>query len=92
MTLTEQIGKVRGILGVITSPVDTATNFLAKEVGEMNTRGGAWKALIDQYDKNAINAAKSVKKVTPQTTKPVKSTSLIKPTQAKKPQKALITK
>ena len=38
MTLTEQIGQVRGILGAITNPIDTATNFLAKEIGEMNTR------------------------------------------------------
>ena len=58
MTLTEQIGQVRGILGAITSPIDTATNFLAKEIGEMNTRGGAWKALMDMYDNEAIKAVK----------------------------------
>lgn len=87
MTLTEQIGKVRGILGAITNPIDTATNFLAKEVGEMNTRGGAWKALIDQYDNNAIKAAKKVVKPT------VSSVITPKPTQIiNLPKKPLISR
>ena len=44
----------------ITNPVSTAKTVLAKEIGELNTRGGAWKELIKNYDKEAIEKARKI--------------------------------
>ena len=40
MTITEQVGTIRGIVSAVSNPLDAATSALAKEIGEMNTRGG----------------------------------------------------
>lgn len=53
-TFVEQIGTLQAITEWITSPLSTAKTIFAKEIGELNTRGGAWKELITNYDKQAI--------------------------------------
>lgn len=42
----------------ITSPLATGKQFLAKEIGELNTRGGSWKELVKRLDNEAVNAYK----------------------------------
>lgn len=57
-TFVEQLGTLQAITEGITSPLSTAKSLFAKEIWELNTRGGAWKELIKNYDKEAINAVK----------------------------------
>lgn len=61
MTLTEQLGTLETIAEGVRNPLSTAKNLFAREIGEMNTRGGAWKALMDFYANEAIKKAKSPK-------------------------------
>jgi hypothetical protein len=67
-TFVEQLWQLEAIVEWVTSPLSTAKQVFAKEIGELNTRGGAWKELIKNYDKQAINAFKS-KKIIPKKVK-----------------------
>jgi len=62
-TLTEQLGFIQAL----TSPVEFAKRAFAREIGEMNTRGGTWKQFIDILDERAVKNARNVPKpkVTP---------------------------
>lgn len=62
MTLPEQIGTIEAIVEGISNPLSATRKAFAKEIGEMNTRGGSWKQLIDLYDQEAIKSAKVIKK------------------------------
>lgn len=53
-TFVEQLGTLQAISDGITNPIGTARTLFAKEIWELNTRGGAWKELIKNYDKQAI--------------------------------------
>jgi hypothetical protein len=57
-TFVEQLGTLQAISEWITSPLSTAKQLFAREIGELNTRGGAWKELITNYDKQAIQGVK----------------------------------
>lgn len=61
-TFVEQLWTLQAISEWITSPLSTAKQLFAKEIWELNTRGGAWKELIKNYDKEAIKAVKNPKK------------------------------
>lgn len=43
---------------ILSSPIATGRQFLAKEIGEMNTRGGSWKELVKRLDDEAVDAYK----------------------------------
>lgn len=43
---------------ILSSPIATGRQFLAKEIGEMNTRGGSWKELVKRLDDEAVSAYK----------------------------------
>jgi hypothetical protein len=43
---------------ILSSPLATGRQFLAKEIGEMNTRGGSWKELVKRLDDEAVDAYK----------------------------------
>ena len=57
-TFTEQLGTIQAMWDFITSPLATGKQFLAKEIGEMNTRGGSWKELVKRLDNEAVSAYK----------------------------------
>lgn len=59
-TFVEQLWMLESIVEWVTNPLSTAKSVLAKEIGELNTRGGAWKELIKNYDKEAIQKAKKI--------------------------------
>ena len=59
-TFVEQLGMLESIVEWVTNPLSTAKSVLAKEIGELNTRGWAWKELIKNYDKEAIQKAKKI--------------------------------
>jgi len=64
-TFVEQLSTLEAISEWITNPLSTAKQVFAKEIGELNTRGWAWKELIKNWDKEAISKMKIVpKKVT----------------------------
>ena len=58
MTLTEQIGVLESIVEGVRDPMSAAKRVFAREIGEMNTRGGAFKQLVDNYATEAIERAK----------------------------------
>lgn len=58
-TFVEQLWTLQAISEWITSPLSTAKQLFSKEIWELNTRGGAWKELIKNYDKEAIKAVKN---------------------------------
>ena len=60
-TFIEQLSTLQAITEWITSPLSTAKSLFAKEIWELNTRGGAWKELITNYDKQAIKAQSIIK-------------------------------
>ena len=41
---------------ILSSPIATGKQFLAKELGEMNSRGGSWKELVKRLDDEAVDA------------------------------------
>lgn len=55
-TFVEQLWTLNAIIEWVSNPLSTARNLFAKEIGELNTRGGAWKELIKIYDTKAIKA------------------------------------
>ena len=57
-TFVEQLGMVESMLDAVRNPLSTAGRIFAKEIGELNTRGWAWKELIKIYDTEAIKAVK----------------------------------
>lgn len=59
-TFVEQLWMLESMVEWFTNPLSTARAVLAKEIWELNTRGGAWKELIKNYDKEAIQKAKKV--------------------------------
>ncbi len=59
-TFVEQLWMLESIVEWVTNPLSTAKSVLAKEIGELNTRGWAWKELIKNYDKEAIQKAKKI--------------------------------
>ncbi len=61
-TFVEQLWTLEAIKEWITSPLSTAWKIYAKEIWELNTRGGAWKELIKIYDEEAIKLAKKTPK------------------------------
>lgn len=65
-TLTEQLGFIQAL----TSPGEFAKRAFAREIGEMNTRGGTWKQFIDILDERAVKNARNVPK--PKVTPPKK--------------------
>lgn len=60
-TFIEQVSTLEAISEWISNPLSTAKQLFAKEIGELNTRGWAWKELIKNWDKEAIKKAKLVK-------------------------------
>ena len=62
-TFVEQLGTIQAMWDIITSPLGTAKQVLAKEIGEMNTRWWSWKALIKRLDNEAVDAYKKSKTV-----------------------------
>lgn len=60
-TFIEQVSTLEAIAEWISNPLSTAKQLFAKEIGELNTRGWAWKELIKNWDKEAIKKAKLVK-------------------------------
>jgi hypothetical protein len=73
-TFVEQLWTLNAIIEWVSNPLSTARNLFAKEIWELNTRGGAWKELIKIYDTRAIKAKptkklqKSSSKVNPEKT------------------------
>lgn len=73
-TFVEQLGMVETLMDAVSNPLSTAWKLYAKEIGELNTRGWAWKELMKIYDTEAI-ASKWVKNsVKTPVRKPVKVT------------------
>lgn len=58
-TFVEQLGMVETLMDAVTNPLSTAWKLYAKEIGELNTRWGAWKELMKIYDTEAISKASS---------------------------------
>jgi hypothetical protein len=58
-TFVEQLGMVENLMEAVSNPLSTAGKIFAKEIGELNTRWGAWKELIKLYDEWAIRQATS---------------------------------
>lgn len=71
-TFVEQLWMVETLMDAVSNPLSTAWKLYAKEIGELNTRGWAWKELMKIYDTEAI-ASKWAKVKTP-VRKPVKIT------------------
>lgn len=59
-TFVEQLWTLNAIIEWVSNPLSTARNLFAKEIGELNTRGGAWKELIKIYDTKAIKAKSKI--------------------------------
>lgn len=57
-TFVEQLGTIEAMWNILSSPIATGRQFLAKEIGEMNTRGGSWRELVKRLDNEAVNAYK----------------------------------
>lgn len=57
-TFVEQLGTIEAMWNILSSPIATGRQFLAKEIGEMNTRGGSWKELVKRLDDEAVDAYK----------------------------------
>ena len=57
-TFVEQLGTIEAMWNILSSPIATGRQFLAKEIGEMNTRGGSWRELIKRLDNEAVSAYK----------------------------------
>lgn len=55
---------------ILSSPIATGRQFLAKEIGEMNTRGGSWRELIKRLDNEAVDAYKKSQTTPKVATKP----------------------
>ena len=62
-TFVEQLWHLQAISEWIKNPLSTAKQVFSREIGELNTRGGAWKELIKNYDKQAISAFKKSPKI-----------------------------
>lgn len=58
-TFVEQLGTIEAMWNILSSPIATGRQFLAKEIGEMNTRGGSWKELVKRLDDEAVDAYKN---------------------------------
>lgn len=56
-TFVEQLGMVENLMEAASNPLSTAWKLFAKEIGELNTRGWAWKELMKIYDTDAIEQA-----------------------------------
>ena len=78
-TFVEQLGMVESLMEWVKNPLSTAGRVFAKEIGELNTRGWAWKELIKIYDTEAIKAMKGKKPIVKPNSKPNES-KVIKPT------------
>ena len=57
-TFVEQLGTIEAMWNILSSPIATGRQFLAKEIGEMNTRGGSWRELVKRLDDEAVSAYK----------------------------------
>ena len=53
-TFVEQLGMVETLIEAASNPLSTAWKLFAKEIGELNTRGWAWKELMKIYDTESI--------------------------------------
>ena len=53
-TFVEQLGMVENLMDAVSNPLSTAGKLFAKEIGELNTRGWAWKELMKIYDTESI--------------------------------------
>lgn len=69
-TFVEQLWTIEAMGNIISSPIATGRQFLAKEIGEMNTRGGSWRELIKRLDNEAVNAYKKSQTTPKVATKP----------------------
>ena len=69
-TFVEQLGTIEAIADAYISPISTAKQFLAKEIGEMNTRGGSWRELVKRLDNEAVDAYKKSQTTPKVATKP----------------------
>ncbi len=56
-TFVEQLGMIETLMEAASNPLSTVWKLYAKEVGELNTRGWAWKELMKIYDTDAIEQA-----------------------------------
>lgn len=63
MTFTEQVGMLQGMTDLMKNPVRTTGNALMREIGQMNSRGGAWKRLVEYYDNQAMKEFKKTQSV-----------------------------
>ena len=61
-TFVEQLGTIEAMGNILSSPIATGRQFLAKEIGEMNTRGGSWRELVKRLDNEAVSAYKKSQK------------------------------
>ena len=57
-TFVEQLGTIEAMWNILSSPIATGRQFLAKEIGEMNSRGGSWRELVKRLDNEAVKAYK----------------------------------
>ena len=57
-TFVEQLGTIEAMGNILSSPIATGKQLLAKEIGEMNSRGGSWKELVKRLDDEAVDAYK----------------------------------
>ena len=57
-TFVEQLGTIEAMWNILSSPIATGRQFLAKEIWEMNSRGGSWKELVKRLDDEAVDAYK----------------------------------
>ena len=69
-TFVEQLGTIEAMWNILSSPIATGRQFLAKEIGEMNTRGGSWKELVKRLDDEAVDAYKKSQTTPKVATKP----------------------
>ena len=69
-TFVEQLGTIEAMWNILSSPIATGRQFLTKEIGEMNSRGGSWKELVKRLDNEAVSAYKKSQTTPKVATKP----------------------